>query len=214
MGVKIGDTNTYLYDVTLFSNDTSLCLYTNPTYNYYLPIDTAQMLVTNVSDTNITAQFIYYFKNGTTDTVTRWSDMNYISDWEMVYFMPLNATGFNETVARTYVGTSRLVNRLFGDLGHNFTQMWEFNGTEYSWTYNFTVDYCWDNATGTLAEYTTIATSRNGEYYSEMAAHAVAIESNILSELRAWIVLALPLAATLLGVIVRRSRHHIKKAPG
>lgn len=71
VGVKIGDTNTYLYDVTLFSNDTSLCLYTNPTYNYYLPIDTAQMLVTNVSDTNITAQFIYYFKNGTTDTVTR-----------------------------------------------------------------------------------------------------------------------------------------------
>jgi hypothetical protein len=181
VGVKAGDANTYLYEIALVSNDTSLNLYTNPNCNYYLPMDTAEMLVTDVSNTNITAKFTYHFKNGTTDTVTRWSDLtHYISDWEMVYFLPLNATGFNETVTRTYVGTSRLVNHLYGDSGHNFTQMWEYNGIEYSWTYNFTSDYYWDNATGTLAEYTYVATCRNGTYYSEMSAHVVVIESNII----------------------------------
>jgi len=129
VGVKPGDFNTYNYNATLFSNDTDLMLSTNPYYQWFSAIDSCQVLVENVSDTNITAQFLYMLRNGTTDVVTRWVDLNNLaSDSETAkgYFIALNSTNFNETLTRTYVGVSREVGHLYGGFV-NGTYVWWHN---------------------------------------------------------------------------------------
>jgi hypothetical protein len=195
VGVKRGDFNEYSYTVTLFSNDTNAMLSTQPDYQWLSTVDTCRVLVVNISGANITAQFIYTFKNGTRDTITRWADLatNQVSDSEAAhgYFMALNSTIFNETLARYYLSASMETRSYLGatvEVRHtsggfvNGTITWPINGTEHALLYNYTLDIYLNNSTGTLLEYTETASNKNGIYFSEMTSHGIVVQSNVLPQ--------------------------------
>jgi hypothetical protein len=199
--VKPGDFNEYSYDVTLFSNDTNAMLSTHPEYQWLSAIDTCRVLVENVSGTNITAKFIYTFKNGTTDTITRWADVatNQVSDSEAAkgYFIALNSTIFNETLTRAYLGANMEVRHLSGGFV-NGTLTWPINGTEHTLLYNYTLDYYVNNSTGTMLEYTETISNKNGTSFSEMTSHIIVVQSNVFPEFPLTLILLILIAAIIL----------------
>ena len=204
--VKPGDFNEYSYNVTLFSNDTNTMLSTDPEYQWLSTIDTCRVLVENVSGTNITAQFIYTFKNGTTDTTTRWTDVatNLVSDSEAGkgYFIALNSTIFNETLTRTYLGAIMGVRHYNGGFV-NGTLTWPINGTEHTLLYNYTLDYYVNNSTGTMLEYTETISNKNGTYFSEMTSHVMVVQSNVVPEFPPYLILPMLMTTTLLVATIR-----------
>ena len=176
----------------------------------------------NVSDNNITVQFTYLYRNGTTDTTTKWVDVGTgASDSEAArgYFTALNATIFNVTSLRTYLGVSREAGHLCAGF-QNGTFVWSYNGTEHRLLYNYTLDHYADKVTGTLLEYTETISNRNETYFSEMTFHVVITQSNITTDFRPNLISLLPvMAAPLLGLTARKrkrpSREHQteKRAP-
>jgi hypothetical protein len=204
--VKPGDFNEYSYNVTLFSNDTLAMLSTHPEYQWRSSIDTCRVLVENVSGTNITAQFIYTFKNGTVDTITRWAEVatNLVSDSEAGkgYFVALNSTIFNETLTRAYLGASMEVRHYNGGFV-NGTLTWPINGTEHTLIYNYTLDYYVNNSTGTMLEYTETIINKNGTYFSEMTSHAIVVQSNIVPEFPPFLILPMLMTTILLVATIR-----------
>jgi hypothetical protein len=212
VGVKSGDFNEYSYNVTLFSNDTTTMLSTHPEYQWLSSIDTCRVLVENVCGTNITAQFIYTFKNGTTDTITRWADpgRNQVSDSEAgLYFFALNSTAFNETLTRVYLGVSMEVLHYSGGFV-NGTVMWPINGTVHTLIYNYTLDCYVNNSTGTMLEYIETVINKNGTYFSEMTSHVVVVQSSIVPEFSLSLILPLLMTTILLVATIRARR---KKRP-
>jgi hypothetical protein len=217
--VKPADFNEYSYKVTLFSNDTNAMLATHPEYQWLSTIDTCRVLVENVSGTNITAKFIYTFKNSTTDTITRWADVttNQVSDSEAArgYFIALNSTIFNETLTRTYLGANIEARHLSGGFD-NGTLSWSINGTEHTLLYNYTLDYYVNNSTGTMLEHTEIISNKNGTYFTEMTSHITVVQSNILPESPLTLILLTLIAATTLTAAIllvamaykRKARDH------
>lgn len=214
--VKPGDFNEYSYNVTLFSNDTNAMLSTHPEYQWLSTIDTCRVLVQNVSGTNITAQFIYRFKNGTKDTITRWTDVatNQASDSEAAhgYFIAPNSTIFNETLTRAYLGANieaRHLSRGFV----NGTLTWPINGTEHTLLYNYTLDYYANNSTGTMLEYTETISNKNETYFTEMTSHIIVVQSNVLPEFPLTLILLTLIAAiTLTAAILLVAMAHKRKA--
>ena len=208
VGVNPKDVNLYSYDTTLFSNETDPILSTQPYYQWFSSIHSCLLLVENVSDNNITVQFTYLYRNGTTDTTTKWVDVGtgYASDSEAArgYFTALNATIFNVTSPRTYLGVSRETGHLYGGF-QNGTLVWSYNGTERRLLYNYTLDYYADKVTGTLLEYTETISNRNETYYSEASCHVVITQSNIVTEFPPNLVsLLFIVAAPLLGLAIAK----------
>lgn len=207
VGVKPGDFNEYGYNVTMFSNDTSAMLSTYTDYQWLSTIDKCLVSVENVSSTKITAQFMYTFKNGTTDTITRWADVatNQVSDSEMAldYFVALNSTNFNETLTRTYLGTNVNVNHISGDF-INGTLTWPINGTQHTLIYNYTLDLYVNNSTGTLLEYTETMTNKNGTYFSTMTSNVTVVQSSIIPEFPSPLITVTLITATVLASIIER----------
>jgi len=223
VGVKPKDVNLYSYDTTLFSNETDPILSTHPNYQWFSSLRSCLLLVENVSDNNITAQFTYLYRNGTTDTTTKWVDVGtgLCSDSEAArgYFTALNATIFNVTSLRTYLGVSREAGHLCAGF-QNGTFVWSYNGTEHRLLYNYTLDHYADKVTGTLLEYTETISNRNETYYSEASCHVVITQSNIVTEFPPNLIsLLFVMAAPLLGLTARKrkrpSREHQteKRAP-
>ena len=211
VGVKPGDFNEYRYAVTLFSNDTYAMLSTQPDYQWLSTIDTCRVLVENISGANITAQFIYTFKNGTKETIIRWADFatNLVSDSEVAngYFMALNGTTFNETLAGShlaresasieagsYLGAKVEVRHLSGGFV-NGTLTWPINGTEHALLYNYTVDIYLNNSTGTLLEYTETVSNKNGTYFSVMTLHGIVVQSSAIPQFPLLLILLILMAA-------------------
>jgi hypothetical protein len=214
--VKPGDFNEYSYNITLFSNDTNTMLSTQPEYLWLSSIDTCRVLVENVSGGNITAQFSYTFRNGTTDTITRWADVatNQVSDSEAnLYFINSNSTIFNETVTRTYLGSTLEVRHFSGGF-INGTITWPINGTEHTLIYNYTLDYYVSNSTGTMLEYTEIVSNTNGTRFSRMTSHVIVVQSNIVPEFPFTIVLVMFMTILILLSVVRHKNSTRALIPG
>lgn len=214
VGVKPGDVSLYGYNVTLFSNETSPILSTHPYYQWFSSVHSCLVLVENVSDNNITAQFTYMYRNGATDTITRWVNLGIggASDSEAAkgYFTVVNAT-FNETLTKTYLGVDREAGHLFG--GFLGVLMWTYNETEYTLPYNYTLDFYADMLSGTLLEYTETISNRNGTYFSEMACHVIITQSNIVPESLPRLILpALMMAALLLAFLDYEKKHNLTRA--
>lgn len=210
--VKPGDVSLYGYNATMFSNETNPILSTQPYYQWFSSVHSCLVLVENVSNNNITAQFTYMYRNGTTDTITRWIDLGAggASDSEAArgYFTAVNAT-FNETLTKTYLGVSREAGHLYGGF-LNGTLMWTHNETEYSLTYNYTLDFWADMLSGTLLEYTETISNRNETYYSEASCHVLITQSNIVSEFAPRLILpAMIMAALLLALLDYEKRHNL-----
>ena len=208
VGVKLGDFNEYSYAVSLFSNDTYAMLSTQPDYQWLSTIDTCRVSVENISGANITAQFVYTFKNGTKETITRWADLatNQVSDSEVAhgYFMALNGTIFNETLARSHMSASMEVRSYLGEsveVRHisggfvNGTVTWPINGTEHALLYNYTLDMYLNNSTGTLLEYTETASNKNGTYFSVMTLHGIIVQSSAIPQFPLLLILLVITAA-------------------
>jgi Dockerin type I domain len=183
VGVKPGDFNTYAYNVTLFSNDSSNDFLTFPAYQSLSPIDTLKVSVETVVDTNVTTEFSYTFKDGGVSNVTRWADLatGQVSDGEMAngFLLGLNTTPSNGTVPRTYLGSIVQANHFSGEF-QNAKVIWPIDGIEHEWVINYTIDLYVNNSTGTMLERVDTLTNMNGTDFSEMIADIVVIQSNVL----------------------------------
>jgi len=215
VGVNVGDFNTYRFYTSFNSSDPSaepgrsIC----EMAKWLFELDSHQVIVQNISRTNITCQVIVKFKNGTQIAAIGWIDVadggSNLAQQGLLpcLFTSANLTAgdrmyssttdcFNETIPRAYLGVVREVN-------HNNVTMHESQkGVDYDAHSNM----YYDKLTGSLLEYNGQITCHNETYFAELFAKIVVEGSSVVPE---YHFLAFPLfviAALLIVTLCRRKQ--------
>jgi hypothetical protein len=169
--------------------------------------------VEDVSGTNITIQYTWLFTNGTEkiesgyiDVDTGEGNMTFmaisanLNTNDTIYSSPSYSTQkINETIVRTYPDGVRDTNHMNMTIEYNVTGFYQY----------LSMNWYWDRVSGIFVEMSQEATSQSGNYTTTYSVQFKIVESSVWVVPEFPLVLILPLfmTATLLAVIVYRSKH-------
>jgi len=210
VGVSVGNFFRYSVSISWSSNDPNA----KPDPSVVNENDTQwlQFKVTAISGTNITAQLITHFKNGTEATTNGWEDVN-TGDYQTLAGLFISAnlkpgdslynsstfdrSFINETISRAYASVVRDTD--------------QFNAITASGTLTYSLNYFWDELTGVMVESQGETVNHTGAYTTTSSSDVQIISSDIwtVPEFPNWtatLLILILLTPTILVLSKRRLR--------
>jgi hypothetical protein len=175
-----------------------------------------EMTITAVSSTNVTAEQITHWKNGTETGLYGWVDIDTGDGENFNDFLvsanlnpgdtEYSSTGYsnliiNYTISENNFGTWRLVN--------HFNTTYSFNSN--SSVYSGSAEFVWDRSTGVAIEVSQYLTYQTGSYTSTLSYHFRLTDSDVVPEFPSPTSVLLVLIV-LTTVIVALSKRRILKS--
>jgi hypothetical protein len=193
-GVEVGNTfkYTYTFDMNVSGSLGTIPELIQTIVDQAKDIDWAQITITGVSGSSVTAQMITQFKNGTQQTDTARTDVS-TGQGNLTMFLiasnlnpndqiyPGNNSGkINETRTRTYPSGTRQVNHESVTMNYDVSQeeLSDFNITGPLQQTN-SQDTYWDKQLGSLVEMSYKMTTRSEQINADISINIALVESNV-----------------------------------
>lgn len=216
VGVSQGDWFRYGHFVAYYSSNDPNATFSPPGLaglRQTNETDWMLMSVQNISSTAVFLKIITHYRNGTENTDSGYIDVN-LGSGKMVFNVisaNLNAgdsvysgiqysdSKISQTINRTYPGGARETNYMNRTRRMNVTRI---NSETMNGTWDETVHWYWDRATGVLVEYSSETVERIGNYTSIWSTSYRLIESNLwtVQEQSTWLTTIIIL--TILALII------------
>ena len=219
VGVSAGDTFKYNYNLDFnVNNNTDLTLpsYIEQLFDQAKTIEWAQLTITNVSGTQVTAQTLLHYNNGTEQAGTQTTDVETGQDNLSSFIVASNlnqgdplypgqiSNAINETITRNYPSGSRQINHQSIISNYNVTQdeLLGFNVTGFQEENQ--QDIYWDKQLGVLVEMSYNMVTQSQALNANVTMKLTLVDSNTLTipEFPTFTPVLLIAAATVTAIVL------------
>jgi hypothetical protein len=223
VGVSVGDTFKYNYNLDFNvnnSSDLTLPSYIEQLFDQAKAIEWAQITITNVSGTQVTAHTLLHYNNGTEQASTQSTDVATGQDNMSMFLIAANlnqndpiypdqmSQTINETVTRNYPSGDRQLNHQSMIMNYNVTQdeMQGFNMSDFMQQNR--EDIYWDRQLGVLVEMSYNMVTQSPVLNANITMNLTLTESNVLTvpEFPTFIPIFIIAAATIAVVAFVKTR--------
>lgn len=223
VGVSAGDTFRYTYNLDFNQNnstDLTLPSYIEQLFDQAKTIEWAQLTITNVSGTQVTAQTLLHYNNGTEQTSTQTTDVETGQDNLSSFIVASNlnqddpiypgqtSNTINETITRNYPSGSRQINHQSIISNYNVTQDELLGFSMTGFQEQNRQDIYWDKQLGVLVEMSYNMVTQSQTLNANVTMKLTLVDSNTLTipEFPTFISVLLITAATVTATMLFKGK--------
>jgi hypothetical protein len=216
VGVKVGDWFKYGDVAAQWNSNDPKATPPFAFLNSFNDVAWMEMIITAVSGTNVTAQQIMHYRNGSETSSNGWVDIN-TGDADLFNDFIVSANlipGEPEYGSTAYEGL--IINNTIVEDFHGITRYLNHFNTTYSSTsgsslYGESVDYTWDMLTGVAMGVYHFLLNQTGPYTSTLSYHFSMTDSNLIPEFPTWASALLILILLTYSVLAISKRRYPKR---